>query len=86
MTGPVEIPRTPRRIVTLGREAEVVLALGLTPLGMPRSYYGGDVEPYLRDRIAGADVTLLDVADGIPYEQVAALKPDVILAGTSTGS
>jgi iron complex transport system substrate-binding protein len=80
--GPVDIPRKPQRIVTLGREAEVMLAFGVTPVGMPKSYYSEGVEPYLQDRIAGRDVTVLDMANGIPYEQVAALRPDLILAGT----
>lgn len=83
--GPVEIPAKPQRIVTLGREAEVVLALDATPVGMPKSYYAPGVEPYLEDRVAGRDVTVFDTADGIPLEQIAALRPDLILAGTYFG-
>ncbi|OZM77454.1 iron-siderophore ABC transporter substrate-binding protein [Pseudonocardia sp. MH-G8] len=83
--GPVEIPAKPQRIVTLGREAEVVLALDVAPVGMPKSYYAPGVEPYLEDRIAGREVTVLDTAQGIPYEQIAALRPDLILAGTYFG-
>jgi iron-siderophore transport system substrate-binding protein len=80
--GPVDIPHKPKRIVTLGREAEVVLALDVTPVGMPKSYYADGVEPYLQDRISGRDVTVLNVDNAVPYEQIAALRPDVILAGT----
>ncbi|TQM10877.1 iron-siderophore ABC transporter substrate-binding protein [Pseudonocardia kunmingensis] len=83
--GPVEIPAKPQRIVTVGREAEVVLALDATPVGMPKSYYAPGVEPYLEDRIAGRDVTVFDTAQGIPYEQIAALRPDLVLAGTYYG-
>jgi iron complex transport system substrate-binding protein len=83
--GPVEIPAKPQRIVTLGREAEVVLALDTAPVGVPRSYYAAGVEPYLEDRIAGRDVTVIDTADGIPYEQIAALRPDLLLGGTYFG-
>jgi iron complex transport system substrate-binding protein len=60
----------------------VTLAFDVTPVGMPKGYYAEGVEPYLQDRIAGRDVTVLDMANGIPYEQVAALGPDLILAGT----
>lgn len=80
--GSIRIPDEPRRIVTLGREAEVVLALGITPVGMLGAEFGDGVEPYLRNRIAGRDVEILDVTDGAPFERIAALNPDVILAGT----
>jgi iron complex transport system substrate-binding protein len=83
--GAVEIHGKPQRIVTLGREADVVLALDVLPVGMPKSYYAAGVEPYLEGRIAGQDVTVIELADGIPYEQIAALRPDLILAGTYYG-
>lgn len=83
--GAVEIPARPQRIVTLGSEKQVVLALGLTPVGVAKSFYGDGVEPFLADDVAGKDITLLNTASGVPYEQVAALRPDVILAGTYSG-
>lgn len=83
--GPVEIAKRPERVVTLGREAEVSLALGVVPVGMAKGFRAEGAEPYLADPIAGKDVTLLDSAETIPYEQLAALRPDVILAGTRFG-
>ncbi|QNE20596.1 iron-siderophore ABC transporter substrate-binding protein [Kribbella qitaiheensis] len=82
--GETTIPKKPARIVTLGWNAQdVVYALGETPVGMPRVTYGptvAGVSAWDADRFDGAKTTLLDTADGYPFEKIAALKPDVILA------
>ena len=82
--GETTIPEKPERIVTLGWNAQdVVYALGETPVGMPKVTYGqtaagttawgaGEFDP--------AKTTLLDTGDKYPFEKIAALKPDVILA------
>jgi len=82
--GETTIPRKPERIVTLGWNAQdVVYALGETPVGMPRVTYGptpAGVSAWDADRFDPARTTLLDTADGYPFEKIAALQPDVILA------
>jgi iron complex transport system substrate-binding protein len=82
--GETTIPRKPERIVTLGWNAQdVVYALGETPVGMPRVTYGptpSGVSAWDADRFDAARTTLLDTADGYPFEKIAALRPDVILA------
>ena len=90
---PVTIPNTfgtttistaPKRVVCIGwGSQDVALALGVVPVGMSKGTFG-DVDgtyPWQDDALHGAaEPTLLDDADAIPFEQVAALHPDVILA------
>lgn len=82
--GSTTINERPERVVTLGWSAQdVVYALGVTPIGMPVFPYGGDdrgVLPWNADLYDAADTTLLDTTDGPPLEEIAALRPDVILA------
>lgn len=80
--GTTEIEEQPERVVTLGYgEGDIVAGLGLTPLAV-NSYGSSDgvSSPWLDDAVDGAELELLDTADGIPYEQIAALQPDVVLA------
>ena len=71
--------------MTLGYgEGDIVAALGLTPLAV--NAYGrtaGAAPPWFAEAVDGADVPALDLAAGIPYERIAGLDPDVILALTS---
>lgn len=82
--GSTTIERRPERVVVLGvtaGAADTALALGVTPVGMPRN--AGDPKgewPWLTRRLAGKDVKLLTTTDGVNFEQVAELRPDLILA------
>lgn len=91
--GTATIPAEPKRVVTWGWSAQdAVLALGVVPVAIPRYTYGGDangVLPWVADKLAeltggdgGAQPTILDGADTgqVPFEQIVAAKPDVILA------
>jgi iron complex transport system substrate-binding protein len=41
--GRAEIPRRPERVVALGStDADIAVALGVTPLGVPKYVYGDD--------------------------------------------
>jgi iron complex transport system substrate-binding protein len=84
------IPDEPQRIVTWGWSNEdVVIALGVIPVGMPfQSYGGGDngVHEWVEDALeaAGAEMpAILDTAGEPPVEQIAALEPDLIIAAYS---
>ncbi|MGH8934278.1 MAG: ABC transporter substrate-binding protein [Egibacteraceae bacterium] len=81
--GPVQIPSAPERIVTLGAEADAVIALGRAPVAMDGGFPDpSEVDPWLVDRLGGAEVDLLDLSAEVPFERIAAARPDLILAGT----
>jgi iron complex transport system substrate-binding protein len=82
--GSTTIEQRPERVVVLGWSGQDVLyALGVQPVGMPSYPFGGGDDGVLpwNDEFYDPEVTtLLDTADGPPLEQIAALRPDVILA------
>jgi iron complex transport system substrate-binding protein len=82
--GETTITEKPERIVTLGWNAQdVVYALGETPVGMPKVTYGptaAGTTAWDADKFDAAKTELLDTGDKFPFEKIAALKPDVILA------
>lgn len=84
--GTAEIAKKPERVVTLGwGSTEAAVALGVIPVGMRdmKSDCGceGGIVPWVKDKLGDAKPTLLaESSKSIPLEQIAALKPDVILA------
>ncbi len=82
--GETVVPAKPQRIITLGWNAQdIVHALGETPVAMPRVTYGptaAGVTAWDADWFDPAKTELLDTGDKYPFEKIAALKPDVILA------
>src|SRR5215210_313375 len=82
--GSTTIEEQPERVVVLGWSGQDVLhALGVQPVGMPSYPYGGGddgVLPWNDEYYHPETTTLLDTTDGPPLEQIAALRPDVILA------
>jgi iron complex transport system substrate-binding protein len=88
--GETVIPAAPQRVVTWGWSNEdVVIALGVTPVGMPfQAYGGGDngIHEWVEEALAAAGAetpTVLEASGEPPIEQIAALNPDIIIAAYS---
>ena len=82
--GSATVPRAPQRVVTLGWGSnDAALALGVVPVGMSVQVTGAadGVSPWARERLGGATPATFQSDSGtIPYEQIAALRPDLVLA------
>lgn len=85
--GETTIAKSPERIVTWGLSSQdALIALGKAPVGMPTFRSEGfdhDILPWTAEGIAalgGAEPFIFDNATDLPIEQIAALKPDLILA------
>ncbi|MEJ8279275.1 iron-siderophore ABC transporter substrate-binding protein [Pseudonocardia spirodelae] len=87
--GETVVPDRPRRVVTLSAaNTDVALAMGVLPVAIPRTVYGGDAEgvlPWVRDAITAhggefPQVIGTDDLAAVPLEQVAAARPDLVLA------
>jgi len=85
--GSTTIETEPQRIVTIGwNSQDSVLALGKTPVAM-ESFSGAGLEngilPWDEELLGDVEPTLLDSTSGVPFEQILALEPDVIIAVVS---
>lgn len=87
--GDATIPSAPERVVTWGWSTQdAVLALGVVPVAMPAYTYGGDADGILPwdaaklKELGGTQPTILSGADTgeVPFEEIVAAAPDVILA------
>jgi len=85
--GETTIPAEPKRVVTWGwGNEDAAIALGTVPVGMPFQSYGGGedgIQPWVEKALAAHDgekPTIFPNAGEPPFEQIAALEPDLILA------
>lgn len=85
--GTTVVPRRPERIVIVGlTEQDTVLALGYRPIATTE-WYGerpGAIWPWAREAMGDENPTVLDATDGLQFEKIAALRPDLII-GTNAG-
>lgn len=91
--GSTTIEQAPTRVATVGwADADTLAALGIVPVGAPEITWGGNEAgstDWFDARLAAidadpADVTRYDDSAGIPFEDIAATSPDLIL-GLSSG-
>lgn len=85
--GETVIPAAPQRVVTWGwSSTDAAIALGVVPVGFPSFRSEGfdkDVVPWVEEaltKLGAPTPAILDNAASPPIEQIAALKPDLILA------
>jgi iron complex transport system substrate-binding protein len=85
--GTTTIEAKPKRVVTWGWSAQdVVIDLGMAPVGMPFFAYGGGDDgllPWTEAALAekGMDMpVILPNTPEVPIEAIAALQPDIIIA------
>lgn len=81
--GSTTIEAKPERIVAVGLlEQDALLALGITPVGTTEWFgkHPGAIWPWAQDKVTGELPEVLVNTDGINYERITALKPDVIVA------
>lgn len=92
--GETTINEAPQRIATVAwANHEVPLALGIAPVGISKATFGDDnddgILPWVDEKLTELGATgdkkpaVFDETDGIPFEEVAATKPDIILASYS---
>lgn len=76
--GTTEVDERPQRIVSLDTQwTDALLALGTTPVGYLADYNVPDGFPWRGDDLA--DSTEMTATDALPMEQIAALRPDLIV-------
>ncbi len=85
--GETVIPAEPQRIVVVGlTEQDILLELGVTPIATTE-WYGEQpyaVWPWATELLGDAEPTVLHTTDGLEYEKIASLAPDLII-GTNAG-
>jgi iron complex transport system substrate-binding protein len=81
--GETKIPAPPKRVVSAGfTEQDDLLAVGVVPIAVT-DWFGGEpfgVWPWAQPKLGGAQPVVLSLADGIQVDQIASLKPDLIVA------
>lgn len=88
--GQTEITEAPQRVATISWvNADVSLALGVVPVGMPRNSFGANANGSTDwfdaelEAVGGSMPELYSETDGINTEAIAALQPDLILGAYS---
>jgi iron complex transport system substrate-binding protein len=81
--GQTRIPKAPTRVVSAGlNDADDLLAVGVVPVAVT-DWFGGQpfgVWPWAQTKLGAAQPVVLSLADGVPVQQIAGLKPDLIVA------
>lgn len=83
--GDTKIPSAPKRVVVIGNggtdDIDALYALGVTPIAVSKDTFASDgVYPWLKGKLDTKKTKLLDTVNGVDFEAVAALQPDLILA------
>jgi iron complex transport system substrate-binding protein len=81
--GQTVIKEPPKRVVSAGyTEQDDLLAVGVVPIAVT-NWFGDQpfaVWPWAQPKLGGAQPVVLSLDSGIPVDQIAGLKPDLIVA------
>lgn len=81
--GETVVPTPPKRVVSAGyTEHDDLLAVGVVPIAVT-NWFGDQasaVWPWARGKLGSAEPVVLSLDNGIQVDQIAMLKPDLILA------
>ncbi|MEO6794757.1 MAG: ABC transporter substrate-binding protein [Mycobacterium sp.] len=81
--GETTVPEPPKRVVCAGYTGQDdLLALGVVPIGVT-AWFGDEpfaVWPWAQQRLGAAKPAVLNLDNGIEVNQIAELKPDLIIA------
>lgn len=81
--GETKVPAPPKRVVSAGfTEQDDLLAVGVVPIAVT-NWWGDQpfgVWPWALPKLGPAQPEVLNLADGIQVDRIAALKPDLIVA------
>ncbi|MGE4426638.1 MAG: iron-siderophore ABC transporter substrate-binding protein [Solirubrobacteraceae bacterium] len=80
--GSQTIERAPTRVVTLDNQAtDDALALGVTPVGIAETtFVEGGVQEWTKAALGGKRPPLINADSELPFERIASMRPDLILA------
>jgi iron complex transport system substrate-binding protein len=81
--GETKVPAPPKRVVSAGLTGQDdLLAVGVIPIAVT-DWFGGQpfgVWPWAQPKLGGAQPVVLNLVDGVPVDQIASLRPDLIIA------
>src|SRR5262245_12407891 len=81
--GQTVVPAPPKRVVSAGfTEQDDLLAVGVVPIAVT-DWFGAEpfaVWPWAQPKLGSAQPVVLNLNDGIQVDQIASLKPDLIVA------
>lgn len=81
--GETKVPKPPTRVVSAGLTGQDdLLAVGVIPIAVT-DWFGGEpfgVWPWAQPKLGGAQPVVLNLVDGVPVDQIASLRPDLIVA------
>jgi len=81
--GETKIASPPKRVVSAGfNEQDDLLAVGVVPIAIT-DWFGGEpfgVWPWAQGKLGTAQPVVLSLNDGVQVDQIASLKPDLIVA------
>lgn len=84
--GDTVLKTRPERIVAVGfqRDIDESVALGVVPLAVtPATNFDSGLPPWVEAKLTGAKPEQLSYEDNLPFEKIAALRPDLLLATDS---